>query len=73
LDNVQIQFHWMERNGDALPWLKFVCLINTRFGPPMTDMPLGELALLRRTGNVGELCGKLLALLCRDHTLTEGQ
>jgi hypothetical protein len=39
----------------------------------MTDMPLGELALLRRTGNVGELCGKLLALLCRDHTLTEGQ
>jgi hypothetical protein len=63
----------MELNGGAPPWPEFVQLLHNCFGPPMTDTPLGELALLRQTGNVDEFYGKLMALSCRDHMLTEGQ
>jgi hypothetical protein len=38
----------------------------------MTDTLLGELAHLRRTGTV-DFCGRLMALSCCDHTLTESQ
>jgi hypothetical protein len=68
LDDAQLWFHRMELNG---PWLEFTRLINTWFGPPMTDTPLGELALLRRTGSLDEICSKFMSLSCRDHTLME--
>jgi hypothetical protein len=55
------------------PWPDFTRLINARFGPPMTDTPLGTLALLCHTGSVDDFCGKFMALSCFDLTLTEGQ
>jgi hypothetical protein len=70
LDDAQLWYHRLELNGGAPPWLEFTCLINTRFGPPMTGTPLGELALLRRTGSVNEFCTKFMAISCRDHSLT---
>jgi hypothetical protein len=35
-------------------WNRFTQLINTHFGPPLTDSPLGELALLRCSGIIDE-------------------
>jgi hypothetical protein len=70
---VQLWYHRLELNNGVPTWLDLTQLINARFGPPMKDMPLGELALLRWTGSVDELCGKFMALSCRDLTLTEGQ
>ena len=42
-----------------------------RFGPPMTDSPIGEIMLLRRAGSVEDYTDKFLALACRDADLTE--
>jgi hypothetical protein len=47
--------------------------VNSRFGPLLTDTPLGELAMLRRTGSVDEFAKRLMALSCRDPTITEQQ
>jgi hypothetical protein len=73
LDDAQLWYHRLELNNGVPPWPNFTRLINTRFGPPMTDTPLSELALLRRTGSVDEFCGKFMAWSCRDLSLTEGQ
>jgi hypothetical protein len=48
LDNAQLWFHWMELNGGKLTWPQFVQLVNACFGPPLTDSPISELAMLRR-------------------------
>lgn len=37
----------------------------------MTDSPLGELTMLRRTGTVEDYVNNFLALACRDAELTE--
>jgi hypothetical protein len=47
--------------------------VNAWFGPPLTDTPLGELAMLRRTGLVDEFAKRFMALSCRDPTITEQQ
>jgi hypothetical protein len=47
--------------------------VNSRFGLPLTDTPLGELAMLRRTGSVDEFAKQFMALSCRDPTITEQQ
>jgi hypothetical protein len=39
----------------------------------MTDNPVGELMLLRRTASVEDYTDKFLALACRDADLTEQQ
>jgi hypothetical protein len=57
LDDVQLWFHCMELNDGAPPWSEFTRFLNVRFGPPMTDTPLGELALLCRTNSVDDFCG----------------
>jgi hypothetical protein len=69
LDDAQLWFHRMELNRGTAPWPKSIRLLNNHFGPPMTGIPLGELTLLRRSGNVDEFYGKFMALSCRDHTL----
>jgi hypothetical protein len=48
-------------------------LVNARFGPPLTDTPLGELAMLRRSGSVDEFARRFMALSCRDPSITEPQ
>jgi hypothetical protein len=73
LEDAQLWFHRPELNGGASSWNCFVQLINTRFGPPLTDSPLGELALLCRFGTVDEFCSKFMSLSYWDHTLTEPQ
>jgi hypothetical protein len=50
-----------------------VQLVNARFGPPLTDSPIGELAMLCRTGTVDEFSKHFIALSCRDMTLSEVQ
>jgi hypothetical protein len=47
--------------------------VNSQFGPPLTDTPLGELAMLRRTGSVDEFAKRFMALSWRDPTITKQQ
>jgi hypothetical protein len=63
----------LELNGGRPPWSQFIQLVNARFGLPLTDTPLGELAMLRRTGSVDEFAKRFMALSCRDPTITEQQ
>jgi hypothetical protein len=59
---------------DRMPsWRRFVQLVQQRFGPPMTDSPLGELILLRRTRSVDDHTNQFLTLACRDAGLSEYQ
>jgi hypothetical protein len=73
LDDTQLWFHHLELNGGRLSWSWFIQLVNARFGPPLTDTPLGELAMLHRTGSVDEFTKRFMALSCRDLTITEQQ
>jgi hypothetical protein len=52
LDDVQLWFHRMVLNGSQLTWEQFVKLVNTCFGPPLMNSPLGELTMLWHTGTV---------------------
>jgi hypothetical protein len=45
--------------------------VNNRFGPPLTDSPLGELALLRREGSVNDYCKQFMAHSCDDPSISE--
>jgi hypothetical protein len=48
-------------------------LVNAHFGPPVTDSPIGDLAMLRCTGTVDE-CSKCFVVLSYCYTsLTEAQ
>jgi hypothetical protein len=46
-------------------------LVNKHFGPPLTDSPIGELALLRRDGSIDDFAKRFMALSCRDTAITE--
>jgi hypothetical protein len=63
----------LELNNGVPLWPDFTRLINARFGPSITNTPLGVMNLLRRMGSVDDFYGKFMALHCRDLTLTEGQ
>jgi hypothetical protein len=71
--NAQLWFHRMELNGGRSSWTQFIQLVNTRFGPPLTDTPLGELAMLCRTGSMDEFAKRFMVLSCRDPSITEPQ
>jgi hypothetical protein len=73
LDDGQLWFHHMELNSGWLTWDQFVKLNNACFGPPLTDSPLGELAMLRRMGTIDEFSNQFMALSCRVPTLLESQ
>jgi hypothetical protein len=71
LVDAQLWFHRMELNSGRPTWPQFVQLVNARFEPPLTDSPIGELAMLWRSGTVDDFCKLFIALSCRDVSLTE--
>ncbi|EEE55062.1 hypothetical protein OsJ_02776 [Oryza sativa Japonica Group] len=73
IGDAQLWYYRIELNSGEPSWRRFVQLVHTRFGPPMTDSPLGELTALRRTGTVENYVNSFLALACRDVELSESQ
>lgn len=73
LDDTQLWFHRMELNDGRPTWPQFMQLVNACFRPPLTDSPICELAMLRRTGTVDDCSKHFIALSCRDTTLLEPQ
>jgi hypothetical protein len=71
LDDTQVWYHRIELNDGPLLWPRFVQLINTRFGPPLTESPIGELALLLWDGSIDDYCNKFMALSCYDLAISE--
>lgn len=63
----------LELTGGTPTWRCFSQLVQQRFGPAMTDNPIGEIMLLHRTGSVEDYTDKFLALACRDANITESQ
>jgi hypothetical protein len=66
LDDAQLWFHRLELNHDLPNWVRFVQLMNIRFG-----LPLGDLALLRRDDLVDDYCKQFMVLSCRDPSITK--
>jgi hypothetical protein len=71
LDDAQLWYHRLELNNGPLDWTRFIQLVQIRFGPPLTDNPIEELALLRRTGSVDDHCKQVMALSCCDSAISE--
>jgi hypothetical protein len=64
---------WFHRNDGKPMWPQFIQLVNARFGPPLTNSPIGELAMLRHKGSLDDYSTWFMALSCRDPSLTELQ
>jgi hypothetical protein len=45
--------------------------VNKQFGPPLTDSPIDEIALLRCDGGIDDFAKCFMALSYRDTTITE--
>jgi hypothetical protein len=69
----QLWYARLELTSGTSSWRRFAQLVQQRFGPPMTESPVGELVLLRRTGSVDEYTDQFLRFACRDPDLTEMQ
>jgi hypothetical protein len=70
-DDTQLWYHRLELNTGPPPRPCFIQLVNKRFGPPLTDSLIGEIALLRHDGNFDDFAQCFMALLYRDTTITE--
>jgi hypothetical protein len=55
-DDAQLWYHRLELNGRPPSWSHFIQLVHTRFSPPLTESPIGQLALLRHDGSVDAFC-----------------
>jgi hypothetical protein len=67
----QLWYARLELTSGTPSWCHFAQLVQQRFGPPITDSPIGELMLLRRTGTVDDYTDQFLALACHDADLSE--
>jgi hypothetical protein len=72
-DAAQLWYARLKLTAGTPSWRRFVQLVHQRFGPPLTESPLGELVLLRRVGTVQEYTDQFLALACRDADLSDHQ
>jgi hypothetical protein len=70
-EDAQLWYHWLELNAGPPPWAHFVQLVNKCFGPPLTDSPISEIALLRPDGSVDDFAKRFMALPWKDTTITE--
>jgi hypothetical protein len=67
----QLWYVCLELTAGTPSWRWFVQLVHQRFGPPLTESPLGELVLLRHAGTVEEYTDQFLTLACRDADLSD--
>jgi hypothetical protein len=63
----------LQEDKGTPPWGRFKDLLNLRFGPPLSSVPLFELSECRRTGTVEEYSNMFQALLPRAGQLDESQ
>ncbi|WVZ54035.1 hypothetical protein U9M48_004903 [Paspalum notatum var. saurae] len=66
-------YNRLELNTGTLSWCRFVQLVQSQFGPSMTESPLGELVSLRWTGSVDDYVDRFLSLACCNIDLSEPQ
>ena len=72
-DAAQLWYYHLETVSGEPDWRRFKQLLHKRFGPGITESPLGEMALLRCTGSVEEYSKQFVSLACRDVELSERQ
>ncbi|KAK5847245.1 hypothetical protein PVK06_003550 [Gossypium arboreum] len=73
LGEAQLWFDQIEEEEANLDWERFRECCHIRFGPPMSNNPLGELANLRQTGTVEEYQRQFQSLLARTTDLKPRQ
>ncbi|KAL1172100.1 hypothetical protein V6Z11_A05G326500 [Gossypium hirsutum] len=73
LGEAQLWFDQIEEEEANLDWERFRECCHVRFGPPMSNNPLGELANLRQTGMVEEYQRQFQSLLARTTDLKPRQ
>ncbi|KAL1147912.1 hypothetical protein V6Z11_A10G089000 [Gossypium hirsutum] len=73
LGEAQLWFDQIEEEEENLDWECFRECCHVRFGPPMSNNPLGELANLRQTGTVEEYQRQFQSLLARTTDLKPRQ
>ncbi|KAK5787464.1 hypothetical protein PVK06_042118 [Gossypium arboreum] len=73
LGEAQLWFDQIEEEEANLDWERFRECCHVRFGPPMSNNPLGELANLRQTGTVEEYQRQFQSLLARTTDLKPRQ
>ena len=65
-DAAQLWYYHLETVSGEPEWRRFKQLLHRRFGPSLTELPLSEMALLRRIGSVEEYTKQFMSLVCRD-------
>ncbi|KAJ1400267.1 Retrotransposon gag domain [Sesbania bispinosa] len=73
LGEAQLWFDQMEQEETELNWGCFKEYCHVRFGPPMSNNPLGELANLKQMGSVEEYQRQFQSLLSRTSDLKHHQ
>lgn len=66
-------YYQLERDEGIHTCPRFADFVNMRFGPPIRNNPLGELAQLRCTDTMEDYQKQFLSLLCRTEPLTPTQ